>query len=116
MTAKRPIRMSRAVLGEEEQRAAAAAVADGYLGMGSFVRDFEADLSAWFGRPATAVANGTSAVQLAVQAVGCGPGDDVLVPSLTFIATFQAIRATGARPIPCDVLDGPLTIDPADAE
>jgi len=79
--------------------------------MGSFVKDFEADLSAYLGRPATCVATGTAAVQLGVQGVGCGPGDDVLVPSLTFVATFQAIRATGARAIPCEVVPGTLTLD-----
>ena len=110
-TTPQKVRMSRSVLGEEEKRAVMAVLDDGYLGMGSFVKDFEADLTAYLGRPATCVATGTAAVQLGVQGVGCGPGDDVLAPSLTFVATFQAIRATGARAIPCEVVPGTLTLD-----
>ena len=64
---------------------------------------------------ALAVSNGTAALHLAYAALGLGPGDEVIVPSLTFVATANAIRYTGATPVFADVtgLDD-LTISPAD--
>ena len=82
--------------------------------MGSEVSLFEKDLSNYFGRPAICVVNGTAAVHLALQCAGIGPGDEVLVPSLTYVATFQAISATGATPIACDVNLSNLTLSPSD--
>ena len=70
-----------------------------FLGMGTEVQHLEQALSDFFGRPSVCVANGTAALQLALQAIGVGPGDDVLVPSLTYVASFQAISATGAKPV-----------------
>jgi dTDP-4-amino-4,6-dideoxygalactose transaminase len=61
------------------------------------------------------VNNGTAAVHLAVQACGLGPGDEVLVPTLTFVATFQAVSATGATPVACDVKAESGGIDVDDA-
>ena len=87
-----------------------------YLGMGSEVQEFEQALTDFFGRPAICVANGTAAVHLAVQACGIGTGDEVLVPSLTYVATFQAISATGARPVACDIDPDSCVFDWRDAE
>lgn len=87
-----------------------------YLGMGAEVAQFEEALGEYFSRPAVCVVNGTAALHLALQAVGLGPGDEVLVPALTYIASFQAISATGARPVACDVLEETLTLDWRDAE
>jgi len=87
-----------------------------FLGMGAEVQQFEKVLSEFFGRPAVCVANGTAALQLALQAVGVGSGDEVLVPSLTYVASFQAISATGAKPVACDVQSDTLTLNWRDAE
>jgi dTDP-4-amino-4,6-dideoxygalactose transaminase len=66
--------------------------------LGPFVDRFERDFSAVVGRPAAAVSSGTAALHLALSMIGVGPGDDVLVPSLTFVATANAVRYLGARP------------------
>ena len=87
-----------------------------FLGMGDEVQQFELALSEFFRRPTVCVANGTSALQLALEAIGVGIGDEVLVPSLTYVASFQAISATGAKPIACDVRSDTLIFDWRDAE
>lgn len=67
-------------------------------------RSFEREFAQWAGRPhAVAVANGTVALELALQALGVSPGDEVIVPSATFIATASAVVACGARPVVVDV-------------
>ena len=81
-----------------------------YLGMGKEVRQFEQGLKSFFGRPTVCVANGTMALQLALQACGIGIGDEVLVQSLTYVASFQAISATGAKPVACDVVKETLCL------
>ena len=87
-----------------------------FLGMGQEVQEFEEQLSEFFGRTTVCVVNGTAALHLACQAAGIGPGDEVLVQSLTYVASFQAISATGARPVACDVGSESLTLDCRDAE
>jgi dTDP-4-amino-4,6-dideoxygalactose transaminase len=112
---KEVIRLSKSCIGEAEKAAVMAVLDRGYLGMGAEVQQFEEALTDFFGRPAVCVVNGTSALQLALQACGIGPGDEVLVPSLTFVASFQAISATGAKPIACEVDKDSLLLDLADA-
>jgi perosamine synthetase len=58
-----------------------------------------------------AVSTGTAALHLALLALGVGPGDEVIVPSLTFISCFQMITATGAFPVPCEVYADTLLMD-----
>ena len=99
----RLIRLSKASLSNAELEAVQRPLTNEFLGMGQETRLFEEELSAFFGRPVVCVVNGTAALQLALQAIGIGPGDEVLVPSLTYVASFQAISATGATPIPCDI-------------
>ena len=112
------MRLSRSIVGETEAAAAARVILeDGYLGMGAEVQRFEADVAAYLGvRPdqVIAVNTGTAALHLAVEAV-CAPGDEVLVPSLTFVAGFQAISAARCVPTACDVLEESGCIDLADA-
>jgi perosamine synthetase len=60
------------------------------------------------------VSNGTVALHLALHALGIGPGDEVIVPSLTFIATANAVHYTGATPVFADVDPVTWCIDPAD--
>jgi len=110
------IRLSKACIGDAEKHAVIGVMDREYLGMGSEVEQFERDLADFFGRPVACVVNGTAALQLAIQACGISQGDEVLVQSLTYIASFQAISAVGAIPIACDVTPDSLTIDWRDAE
>lgn len=110
------IRLSKSCLSAEEKKAVMDVLDREYLGMGADVHKFEEALSAFFGRTTVCVSNGTAAVQLAVQACGIGVGDEVLVPSLTYLATFQAISATGAVPVACEVEEHSCILDCKDAE
>lgn len=113
---ERKIRLSKSVIGEEEKRAVVDVLGREYLGMGQDVQLFEKNIGTFFGREAVCVNTGTSALHLALQALGVGPGDEVLVQSLTFIASFQAISATGARPVPCEIDPETITLDVDDAK
>lgn len=82
----------------EADRAAVMAVLDsGWLSMGPVTAQFEEDLRIFLGtEEALAVTNGTAALHLAAAALGLGPGDEVICPSLTFVASAAAMRQTGA--------------------
>ncbi|MCU1566011.1 MAG: DegT/DnrJ/EryC1/StrS family aminotransferase [Pseudarthrobacter sp.] len=91
-------------LGDEEAKALAEVVASGWVAQGPKVKQFEADFSvAQEVRHAVAASSCTSALHLALVVAGIGPGDDVVVPSLSFIATANAVTYVGARPVFCDV-------------
>ena len=109
------IRLSKSKIGEEEKSAVINVLDKEYLGMGEEVGVFEKDLSNFFSRGTICVSSGTAAVQLAIQACSIGFGDEVLVPSMTYVATFQAIKATGAEPIACDINEETCLIDLEDA-
>lgn len=80
---------------------------------GQFVERFEREFAALCGtRAAIAVANGTVALHLALLALDVGPGDEVLVPSLTYIATANAVRYVGAEPVFVDVDPQTWCLDP----
>jgi dTDP-4-amino-4,6-dideoxygalactose transaminase len=110
------IRLSKSCLGQAEKHAVMKVLDHEFLGMGPEVQAFEEALSDFFGRPAVCVVNGTAALHLAVQACGICPGDEVLVPSLTYVASFQAISATGATPVSCDIDPETYVLDWKDAE
>lgn len=110
------IRLSKSSIGEEEKKAVLAVLENEYLGMGENVLNFEKKLTSFFGREAICVSTGTAALQLALECAGIGKGDEVLVPSLTYVASFQAISATGATPIACDIEERYLSIDVEDAK
>ena len=112
---ERHIRLSKASLTQAESGGLQRPLARAFFGMGTEVQAFEDELAAYLGRPVACVVNGTAALQLAVQACGIGPGDEVLVPSLTYVASFQAIAATGAEPVACDIVEDSCTLDVADA-
>lgn len=112
------LRLSRSIVGRAEADALARVLLeDGYLGMGGEVQAFERELADYLGVPAghvSCVNSGTAAVHLALAAV-LRPGDEVLVQSLTFVATFQAIGAAGGVAVPCEVRPETVTLDVDDA-
>lgn len=112
------VRLSRSSVGPEEKEAVARVLDAAHLGMGAEVRLFEEELAAYLGggRHVICVATGTAALHAAVMALDIGPGDEVLVPTITYVACFQAVKATGAMPVACDVREGDLFIDLADAK
>lgn len=80
------------------------------------VEGFERELAAFLGvRQAVAVNSGTSALMAGLAALGVGPGDEVIVPAYTWIATANAVVLHGAAPVLCEV-DDSLTLDPQDLE
>ena len=81
---------------------------------GAEVAAFERELAAFLGvAHVVGVANGTDALEIALQAAGVGPGDTVAVPAFTFAATVEAVVRAGARPLLIDVDEADLTIDAA---
>ena len=105
------------VLGSEEIAAVTQVLKSGWLSMGPKTEEFEQRFAQFLGsKHAFAVANGTAALHLACEALGLKEGDEVLCPALTFVATANAIRYTGARPVFIDIT-GPsdLNLSVADA-
>jgi len=104
-------------LGEEEAQAAAAAVASGWVAQGPRVAQFEAAFAEALGAAhAVAVSSCTTALHLALIAAGIGPGDEVVAPSLSFIATMNAARYVGADPVFADVDPATLNLVPTTIE
>jgi dTDP-4-amino-4,6-dideoxygalactose transaminase len=103
-------------IGPDTTKAATDALELGWLGMGSYVRDFEQALTEYLEIPPerklVAVNTCTSALHLALLAAGVGPGDEVLTPALNNIGDFQAILMCGARPVFVDICEADLGIDP----
>jgi dTDP-4-amino-4,6-dideoxygalactose transaminase len=112
------IRLSKSVVGKAESQAVAHVIEDiGYLGMGETVGLFEKDLQNYVGGNTRCICvnSGTAALHLAVLSV-THPGDEVLVPSFTFVSTYQAITGAGCIPVSCEINPETLTLDLRDAE
>jgi dTDP-4-amino-4,6-dideoxygalactose transaminase len=107
------IRLSKSTITQADIDSVILSLKTEYLGAGAFTKAFETDLSEFLGTDTVCVSSGTAALQLALQAIGIGPGDEVIVPSLTYLASFQAISATGAKPIAADVNMSTCLLDPA---
>lgn len=103
------------LLGDRELLYVTECVLSGWISSaGPFVTRFEKAFAEFCGtRHAIAVGNGTQALHLAMLALDIGPGDEVIVPSLTFIATANAVVYTGAHAVPVDSDPGTWNIDPA---
>ncbi len=104
------IALSEPILGEEEKRALCAVIDSRWLTMGERVRAFEKAFAEMHGtEDAVAVNSCTAALHLSLAALDIGPGDEVLVPSLTFVATANVVLYVGAKPIFVDIqaLDSP---------
>lgn len=100
----------------EEEQAVLDVLRSRWLTMGSRTASFEEAFARFVGVPhAVAVANCTVGLHLALLALGIGPGDEVIVPALTFVATLNAVRYTGARAVLADVCStNDLTLSPED--
>lgn len=92
------------------------ALRSGWWSMGPRVAELEQEFAAFCGtRHALAVSSGTAAIHLALLACGCGPGDEVILPSLNFVAAANCVLETGATPVFCDVRsESDLNLDAAD--
>ena len=110
--------LSDVAVDEELSGAALEVLESGWWSMGPRVAELETKFAAFSGATqAIAVSNGTAALHLALLAVGCGPGDEVVLPSLNFVAAANTVACTGAAPVFCDIV-GPhdLNLDPIDLE
>lgn len=104
---------------EREYGAALETLKSGWITMGQRTLDFEAAFAAQLGEGSrcVAVANGTAALHIAVLAAGIGPGDEVIVPSLTFIADLNAVRVSGGSVVLADIVSkDDWSMSPADIE
>src|SRR4030043_850587 len=118
MLKRNKIRVSKSVVDKEEVKAVSRVILeDGYLGMGKEVQKFEEDLGRFLKtkRKVICLNSGTAALHLAVASV-TKPGDEVLVQSITYLSSFQAISGAGAVPIACEINPETMTIDLKDAE
>jgi perosamine synthetase len=106
------------VIGEEEIANVMEAMRSGWISsLGAFIGEFEREFAAFCGvGHGVAVANGTMALHLALVAAGVGPGDEVLIPSLTFVATANVVHYCGATPVFVDSDPETWQLDPAALE
>lgn len=110
------IQISKPSIGEAELARVKEVFDSAWLGQGSVVAAFEERVKQCLGaRHVVAVNTGTSALHVALDALGIGEGDEVIVPSLTFCASVQAIAALRAKPVFCEVSPQTLHLDLADA-
>jgi dTDP-4-amino-4,6-dideoxygalactose transaminase len=102
-------------VGVDTIKAVVDALHAGWLGMGAVTRAFEEGIAGFLGlqgRHVLATNTGTSALHLGLLVAGVGPGDEVITPAFNFVADHQAIIATGAAPVLCDVEETTLGLDP----
>ncbi|TCP10732.1 dTDP-4-amino-4,6-dideoxygalactose transaminase [Crenobacter luteus] len=102
-------------IGEEEIAEVVDALRSGWVTTGPKTRQFEADFAAFLGDGVEAIAvnSATAGLHLALEAVGIGPGDEVIVPTYTFTATAEVVRYLGAHPVCVDVDAATFNISPA---
>ena len=115
MTTHRVVALSKPVFGDDEWHAMREPLRDGWVTQGPRVAAFEQAFAKRLGVPhAHACSNGTTALHLILTAMGVGPGDEVIVPSFTWVATANAVIYCGATPVFADVLRESYNLDPED--
>lgn len=98
---------------EEETRQVAEALSSGWVAQGPKVKAFEKGVAEYVGVPYAIAANScTSALQLGLEVLGVGPGDEVIIPSFTFIATANSVMHCGAKPVFVDIDPETYNINP----
>ena len=111
MKKKRIVSIAAPCIGKKDIEAIKKPLLSGWLTQGACVKDFENKFSGIHGvKHAVATTSCTTALHLALVALGVGPGDEVIVPSFTWLATVNAVEYTGARPVFCDVERGTYNI------
>lgn len=111
------IPVAKPLMDEAEVKAAGRAILSGWVTQGPEVGAFENEFAAFVGAPhAIAVSSGTTALHLALLAVGVGPGDQVVTASHSYIATANVIRYCGALPVFVDIRPGTFNMDPSRVE
>lgn len=104
-------------IGEDEVDAVVEVLRSGWLTTGPISKRFEREFAARVGVPhALALNSGTAALHLALEAIGVGPGDEVILPTYTFTATAEVVRYLGARPVLVDVRRDDFNVDVASVE
>lgn len=102
------------LIGEEEIAEVLDTLRSDWITTGPKVKRFEQEFAEFVGAPmALAVSSATDAMQVALAALGIGPGDEVITTTMTFCSTIHVIEHLGARPVLVDVLPDTLTLDPA---
>jgi len=103
-------------IGEEEINEVVDSLRSGWITTGPKTKRFEADFAAYVGADVEAISvnSATAGLHLALEALGIGPGDEVIVPTLTFTATAEVVRYLGADPVFADV--DPVTLNICAAE
>jgi perosamine synthetase len=110
---RRMIPVARPYVGAEEEDAVVQVLRSGWLSQGQRVAEFEREFADFVGaKHAVAVSSCTTALHLGFVAAGIGPGDEVLCPSLSFIATANSIRYVGATPVFVDIDPVTFNLDP----
>lgn len=98
-----------------EIKAVSEVLKSGWIGLGPKTEEFEKRFAQYVGAPfAIALNSATAALHLSLLAAGIGKGDEVIVPSLTFVSTAHAVLYVGAKPVFADIQKDTLCIDPAD--
>lgn len=97
------IAYGKATIGERERSLLREVLDSGQFTRGPMCERFDAAFSGWLGRPAYAVSSGTAALHLALLGCGVGKGDEVILPATTFVATYNAVKYVGAKPVVVDV-------------
>lgn len=106
---------SKPLLGAEEAQAVADVIAGGHIAEGPVTAAYEREMAARMGcAHGVAVSSGTAALQLALEALGVGAQDEVVIPSFVCTALFHAVTAVGAVPVPADIDPLTLNLDPED--
>ncbi len=107
------IPIAKPLLGSEEKKAVNEVIDSGIIAYGPKTKKFEKEFAEYVGvKHGVATTSGTTALHLGLLSLGVGPGDEVILPSFSFIATANAVLFCGAKPVFCDVSADTFNIDP----